>query len=66
MGQIKRLLDDYLTNEEFDLMFDDEYEKWINALTKEQMIHEQFLAEKSAYEEMLADSQGFNNFAQNN
>lgn len=56
MGQTKRLLDDYLTNEEFDLMFDDEYEMYL----------EQKKVEQSAYEEMLADSQGFNNFAQNN
>ena len=51
MGQIKRMY------EEMELMtipddLDYQYEQW--------------LAEKSAYEEMLADSQGFNNFAQNN
>lgn len=29
MGQLKNYYDDYLSEEEFDLMFDDEYELWL-------------------------------------
>ena len=28
MGELKRHYEDYLSSEEFDLMFDDEYEQW--------------------------------------
>jgi len=28
MGQIKKLIDDILTEEEFDILFDEEYENW--------------------------------------
>jgi hypothetical protein len=30
MGQLKNYFDEYLSSEEFDLMFDDEYEMWLN------------------------------------
>jgi hypothetical protein len=53
MGQIKKLLDDYLSSEEFDIMFDHEYEIWL----------EQKKAEQAAYEEFLEINP---NFALNN
>jgi hypothetical protein len=30
MGLLKNYFDDYLSSEEFDLMYDDEYEMWLN------------------------------------
>lgn len=50
MGQLKNYYHDYLSSEDFDLMFDDEYELW---LKKQQEKIEQSEAEKSAYEEAL-------------
>jgi hypothetical protein len=29
MGKLTQMYDDYLSSEEFDLMFDDEYETWL-------------------------------------
>ena len=40
-----KAFEDFLSAEDFDLMFDDEYEQWLK----------QKEAEKSAYEEMLGD-----------
>jgi hypothetical protein len=34
MGQLKKYYDDYLSSEDFDLMFDDEYELWLNNKNK--------------------------------
>ena len=39
MGQIKRLIDDILTEEEFDILFDEEYENW----KKQKQNHDQIL-----------------------
>lgn len=48
MGQIKNYFYDYLTSEDFDLMFDDEYEQWLKNR------QEQLDAEQAAYEEALS------------
>jgi hypothetical protein len=29
MGQLKKAFEDFLSSEDFDLMFDDEYEQWL-------------------------------------
>jgi hypothetical protein len=41
MGQLKTAFDDFLSSEDFDLMFDDEYENW--------------LAQKEEYEQAIGD-----------
>ena len=51
MGQLKNYFHEYLTAEDFDLMFDDEYETWLELRQKDQ---EQIEGEQSAYEEALA------------
>jgi hypothetical protein len=48
MGQIKNYFNDYLSSEDFDLMFDDEYEQWL----EQRQI--QLEAEQAAYEEALS------------
>jgi hypothetical protein len=40
MGAIKEYYHDYLSSEEFDLMFDDEYELW---LKNKQVEYEEYL-----------------------
>ena len=46
MGQLKNAFEEFLSAEEFDTMFDDEYEMWLA----------QREAEQAAYEEMLSDT----------
>ena len=41
MGQLKTAFDDFLSSEDFDLMFDDEYELW--------------LLQKEEYEQAIGD-----------
>lgn len=41
MGQLKTAFDDFLSSEDFDLMFDDEYELW--------------LLQKEEYEQSIGD-----------
>jgi hypothetical protein len=40
---------DYLSEQDFDLMCDDEYQLWMSQ-------HQQWLEEQAAYEEMLGDA----------
>jgi hypothetical protein len=49
MGELKNYYTDYLSSEDFDLMFDDEYELWLKNRTTEEIEEE-----KSAYEESLS------------
>jgi ferric-dicitrate binding protein FerR (iron transport regulator) len=49
MSMTKQMFDDYISSEEFDLMFDDEYEQWLQQKQKEQ----------EAYEEMLEINSNF-------
>ncbi len=51
MGALKQYHHEYLTAEDFDLMFDDEYEYWLQVKKQEE---DQYLEEKAAYEEALA------------
>ena len=41
MGQLKQMYDDYLTSEDFDLMFNDEYELWLEAKTEQQKVEQE-------------------------
>jgi hypothetical protein len=41
MGQLKQMYDDYLSSEDFDLMFNDEYELWLEAKTQEQKVEQE-------------------------
>ena len=41
MGQLKTAFEEFLSSEDFDLMYDDEYENW--------------LAQKEAYEQAIGD-----------
>ena len=45
MGRLKELYEDYLSAREFDLMFDDEYELWL----------ENHKVEKEEYEQSIGD-----------
>ena len=51
MGQLKEYYHEYLSAEDFDYMFDDEYEKWVQ---QQEINQEQYEAEKAAYEEALS------------
>jgi len=54
MGKMKEYYHEYLTAEDFDYMFDDEYEMWLeNKRQAEEQQQEQYEAELSAYEEAL-------------
>lgn len=50
-NQYGHYFQDYLSAEDFDLMMDGEYEVWKQ---RQEQLMEQFLAEKSAYEEALS------------
>jgi hypothetical protein len=51
MGALKQYHHEYLTAEDFDLMFDDEYEYWLQVKKQEE---DQYLEEKAAFEEALS------------
>lgn len=51
MGKLKNYYFDYLSSEDFDLMFDDEYEEYLKAKEEYEL---QYEAEKEAYEEALS------------
>ena len=54
MGQLKNFYHDYLSSEDFDLMFDDEYELYLENKKKCQEQEQQYEEEKAAYEEALS------------
>ena len=57
MGMTKRLLEEIIDEELYSCDMDYEYEKWVEnkQLQDQQQYMENYLAEKEAYEEMLAD-----------
>lgn len=52
MGQIKNFYDDYLSSEDFDLMFDGEYEIWLEDQKAKQ---QQYEAEQEEYYQAIGD-----------
>jgi hypothetical protein len=51
MGLLKEYYHEYLSAEDFDYMFDGEYEAWVE---QQEINQEQYELEKAAYEEALA------------